>query len=485
MTYSLVSSSVNADAYVTTYSTKTQHVKNETSSQAVSIGNLEEENTAITISQAGSAATMAASTTFSALSGTTSLSTDVIDTEFQLYDSNNNIIADNFGTVEQKTAYDEWKKGTLALSGGTYTVIATPDSVLTGGSSPDSNTLSIGSSETQGTTLSVNSTLTGSDTSEYYNYYFSGSTMKLDFNTENAGGNTARVIVYNGTGGIVADSQGTAWQRQQYAALNSNTGLTATDGDYSVEVTYGKTGDRTKDLKYSMQLYAGNNYAVIYRNTISAHAYDSSASGSVTATSDAELYTTSAYNKIDSTALDAVMIGWLKQDKTMLDVYSQLTSADNADYYSFTLQQGDNLKFGFNASTTENPSNLRVQIMNSTGTYVIADNEGTAAQQKAYKELTTTNGLAAKPGTYTVKVSYANNAPKTAQTYEFGLYSGTIYSTQYKTTASAQTYGNALLAGNVKGTSHASAIASYLTALSNSTDKSTLTTLTDALKSRV
>ena len=480
MTYSLVSSSVSAATSVTTYNVKTSHKKNETAAQAINIGNLDEASATIAVSDQGKAASAAVSATFTAEAGTTSLSQSFsnivsqISTHFQLYDNASNIIADNQGTLEQQAAYASWVKGTLKVNAGTYTAIATP---LAGLSTAPS--LTVKAIDQQGASLQVSSTLTGSDTSEYYNFSLSGSNIKLDFHAATQS-NGARVVLYNSNGAVVADSAGNAFQKNNYILLTSGSGLAASSGDYSIKVTYAHGADTTKDLKYSMQLYSGNSYAVVYKNKVTAQPYDNTATGSVTATSDAKLYTHQGYNKINATASTAVNIGWLQQNKSMLDVFSQLTSADSADYYSFTFQQGDNLKFGFNTKSTKDTSALRVQLMNSTGSYVIADSAGTAAQQKAYQALTTTGGLAAKTAKYVVKISYMPAATKKDTSYEFGIYSGTTYAAKYKTIASAQTAANAMLSGTLSSASTSTGLASYLTAAANG---STTDNLVAALQS--
>jgi hypothetical protein len=478
----LVTSSVNAVPPVATYSLTTSHKKNETEAEAINIGNLDQEASIISISDKGTATTSPVSTQFTAEAGVVSLSesfssfVDKAYTSFQLTDSSGTVIADSGGTTAQQAAYEEWVAGTLQVAAGTYTATATPNtSVIT------SEPLTVGATEQQGTSLEVKSSLTGSDTNEYYKFSLSGNNIKLNFNASNDS-NSARVLLLDKNGNVVADSDGNTYQKSNYAALTSGTGLTATSGDYTVEVTYAPNADTTQNLNYTMNLYSGSSYAVVYNNTVKAQPYDNSAAGSVTAASNAELYTTSAYNEITTSASAAVNIGWMQQDKSMLDVYSELTSADNADYYSFVFEQGDNLKLGFNSSTTPDVSGLRVQLMNSTGTEVIADNEGTEAQQEAYKELTTSSGIQASTGTYVVKISYAAGATKSDTPYEFGIYSGSTYAAEYKTTASAETYANALLLGQVSGTSASTGIAAYLTALSNG---DTTDSLSQALQSVV
>lgn len=487
----IVSSSVDVAANVTTYNKKAAHVKNETSDGAISLDDLNQETTTITLSDSGAAATSAVSATFtSGASGLVSLTktavTGTSNVRYQLYDSSGNIVADSSGTTAQVAAYNDWASGTLEIDAGTYTATATPPSTAADSTATTkAGTLSINTSEQQSTSLDVNSQLTGSDKSEYYKFVFTGSTMKLDFDaTTNA--NSARVVVYNSAGNIVADSQGDSYQKSQYQKLTSGTGLSETSGEYSVKVTYADGADpTTQNVNYNLQLYAGDSYSVIYKEKVTAKATDNTAAGSVTATSTAEMYSTSAYNKIKTTVKNAVNIGWMKQDQAMLDVYSQLTSADSTDTYKFTYQSGTNLKFGFNTSSTKDTSNLRVQLLDSTGSVVIADSEGTTDQQAAYKKLTTTDGLTASTGTYVIKISYAKNATKTDTTYEFGVYSGSTYASEYQTTASAETYAHAVANNEVTGTSAATKIAAYLTAQSNGTSSSSDSSLTDALKSFV
>lgn len=469
MTYSLVNASVAATGTVATFTVATSAVKNETSSQAINIGNLSEQTDSISVSDAGSAANTAVSTTFSAQAGDLitlsqdfSNIVDQVSTDYQLYDSSGTLIADNQGTQAQQDAYTQWVAGTLtAASDGTYTAIATPQ---------NGSAATITSSQTQGTSLGVTSTLTGSDSSEYYNFDLTaGNNIKLNFD---AGSQTAstRVQLYNSSGQLIADSAGNAFQRANYIALTSGAGLTASTGAYSVKVSYANGVDpNSGDIKYNFQLYSGSKYSVVYNNNVTAQPTDTSASGSVTAASSkTPVYSRQAYNKINATALlNNINIGWLQGNKSALQVYSQLTSADNADWFTFTLQSGTDLKFGFDSSVTTNASDLRVQLYDGTGSKLIADSQGTPAQQAAYKELTTTNGLTSNPGQYAVKISYVPGATQTTNTYQFNLYSGTSYNAVYRTLASAQTYGNALLAGNVAGGySKNTAIAAYLSASS-------------------
>jgi hypothetical protein len=462
MTYSLAAASVNPSAFPTTFNVNTAHPKNETSSQAINIGSLQQEGDVISVSDQGQTATTAVSTTFSALAGdNASLSVsfgnivDEFSTQYQLFDPEGNIVADNQGTTAQQNAYTQWIAGTLTLaSDGTYTSIATPSQGL--GSSA-----SITSTAQQGTSLGVKSQLTGGDASEYYNFSLSGSNLKLAFDAGSATPST-RVQILNSSGQIIADSDGDPFQQANYFAATSGTGLSASSGNYSVAVTYAPGADTTQNISYNFQLYSGTNYAVVYNNNVTAKPADFTAAGSVTATSDAQAYSRQAYNEIGETASNPVTIGWLAENVSNLNVLSQLTNADNADYYTFTQQDGDNIKFGFDTTQTANASNLRVQLYDGTGLNLIADSNGTPAQQAAYKSLTTTNGLTSAPGNYIVKISYAPGAAQTDSQYDFNLFSGTTYSAQYKTIASPQTYSNAALSGTLSSATASTGIAAYL-----------------------
>ncbi|MDR3449927.1 MAG: hypothetical protein P4M15_09345 [Alphaproteobacteria bacterium] len=466
MTYSLVTASVNPSAFPTTFTINTSHPKNEDSSQAINIGNLQEQSSVVSVSDQGSTAGASVSASFTSQAGDVALlSSDFqnfvsqIETHVQLFNSSGTVIADNQGTAAQQTAYTQWVgSGLTGLPADTYTAVATP--LLS------DTDLTASVTQQQGTSLAVNSQLTGGDTSEFYNFTLSaGNNIKLAFDAGSQNSST-RVQLYDSSGNLVADSGGNAYQKSNYSALTSGTGLSATTGDYSVKVSYAPGADTTQNIKYNFQLYSGSNYAVVYKNNVTAQPADYTAAGSVTATSDAQAYARQAYHTLTETASSAVNIGWLQQDKSSLNVLSQLTQADSADYYSFTLQAGDNLKFGFDTTQTKNPSALRVQLFDVSGTRVIADSQGNAAQQAAYKELTTTNGLGATPATYVLKVSYADTSNKADTSYVFNLFSGTSYAAQYKTTASPQTYGNALLSGTVGG-SASTGMAAYLTNLAN------------------
>jgi hypothetical protein len=457
---SLVSASVLANALLATFSASSTHKKNATEEDAIEIGNLNEEAAIVTVSDQGATAGEAVTTTFTASSsGVTSLTQTIgnivtsLTTTFTLMDSTGTVIAsnDSLATDAQKAAYAEWTEGTLILEQGTYTAAATPG---------NGASLSIVKAEQQGTCLEVSSKLTGSSTEEYYKFSLSGSNIKLDLTSQDK--SSLRVVLYDNNGAVVADSGGNTYQKANYVKLTSGTGLTKDSGDYTVKVTYAATANTTEDAGYSFKLYSGNTYSVVYKSKVEARPYDNTAAGSVTAADDAELYTHTAYNKIVTSPAKAINIGWMKQDESMLDVYSQLTAADSTNYFRFTLQEGNNLKFGFKTSTTTDVSAIRVQLLDRSGTNLIADSHGTAEQREAYEKMTSTGGIEAETGQYVIKITYAEDAEKSDNIYEFGLYSGSTYSAQYKTTASAQTYANALLANELTEKSTQVSLAAYL-----------------------
>ncbi len=466
MSTALSAASMNPSPGVANYSIKTSHPKNETTDQAINIGNLAGEGTIVTISDAGQQAGAAVSSTFSASAGdvislanTFSNPIDTALTQFQLYDSAGNLVADNTGTAAQQAAYQQWAVGSYPVTAdGTYTVVATPLM----GNMP----LALSTQPIQGTSLNVSSQLTGSDPAEYYNFSLSsGNNIKMDFSAGSASPQP-HVQLYDANGGLVADSAGNSFQQAQFQALTSGTGLAASAGNYQVKVSYANGADQSQNVSYNFQLYSGVNYAIIYNTKVTAQPADNSAAGSVTADPKTQLFSRQAFNQINETPASAVNIGWLAQDKSALQVVSKLTSADNTDQYSFTLQSGNNLKLNLDSKSTPTPSAVHVQLLDSSGKHVIADNQGTQAQKAAYAALTSQTGLQASPGNYIVKVGYTSGVPRTPQNYGFSLYSGTKYNALYKTISSAQTYGNALLTGSLSGSSPSSGIASYLTALS-------------------
>jgi hypothetical protein len=244
-----------------------------------------------------------------------------------------------------------------------------------------------------------------------------------------------------------------------------------------VRVNYAATATKALAQNYSFSLYSGAEFSSSYQTNAVAQKSTSTIlpvdNTQTFATSDAQLFTRQNFNTIGDTATTGVTIGWLSQNKSRLDVQSQLTAADPADFYQFTLQKGDNLKLAFNNTTSlAKATPVRVQLLDATGAQVLADSGGTTAQKAAYAALTSSTGLNAKPAQYVVKVAYAPGADHSkTQNYNFQVYSGSTYATSYQTIASAQTFGNAILTGNpnVTGFNPNAAAASYLQSFSQGT----------------
>ncbi|MCL2505608.1 MAG: hypothetical protein FWE93_05120 [Alphaproteobacteria bacterium] len=444
---SLVSSSVAASGVPAKFTNSASHIKNPSFYDSISIGTLKPENVIVSVSDSGQEALSSLSHSFYATKGYLSLSqmfdsyTINVFTRIQLFDSEGNVIADSLYGTESYAAFEAWQKGELFVEEGTYTVVATPNTDLIG----DIN-LSMSTFHQQGTALSVNSSLNASTTAAYYNFSLSGTNLKFDFNAGKESSNL-RVIIFDAKGTIVADSDGDRFMKAQYILATSGTGLSLDSGDYVVAVTYKNNIQKAYDVDYSFTLYSGSTYSAVYTTNASVKPYDPSAAGSVEVDPYALLYEAQGFNKFNSSPATAVTIGWLQQDKSMLAVQSAFNNAGKSQYYMFTLQQGDNIKFDFNKSITKEASNIRVQLLDATGLFVYADSHGTPEQQKAYRELTSETGLSAKPGKYTVHVSYLE-AVSDNVFYEFGIYSGTRFEAQYKTFASPQTFEHALLSGD-------------------------------------
>lgn len=466
MTVSPVTSSVLPAALVADYSTDVTHTASETQATGHDIGNLNEQGVILTVRDHGVAVDAPTTATFILESNDRiflGLSFDnIVDaaiTRVQLFNSDDEIIADNQGTEAQQNAYVTLLASGLQPGAGEYTVqISSPLGGVTIDNLPQ-----------QGSSLDVTSKLTSAVTQEVYNFSLSGNNLKLAFD---AGVNdaNARVQLLDSTGAIIADSQGSAAFASNYADLNSASGLEVESGDYSVVVSYDPANLANADLAYNFQLYSGNRYSIVYHTTGTATPGDNSVTSSVTEADDTENFGRNDFHKLKEDFLSAINVGWLKQNESTLSVFSRLTSLNNAQYYTFILQQGENLKLNFNNTTSKGAVDLRVQLYDGSGTQLLADNFGTAAQQAAYKSLNSATGLTTKANPYIVKVTYAPNAVKTAdQDYNFQIFSGTSYSAIYKTTVAPQGFRNAIISGQIgSGFNAVLAAATYLAAGSDS-----------------
>lgn len=329
-----------------------------------------------------------------------------------------------------------------------------------------STAVNIGTLKKDTTQLNVEGAVTSQNPKQYYKFTLDSKNLKLSFDNITAS-TDLRVQILNSKGKVVADSQGSTSEQISYTLASTSIGMAADAGEYYAVVTYGKSASRVNTQKYHLNLYSGTQFSESYLTTArtqnKATTYVPVDNTQTFSTYDAQLYSRNAFHIIGEKPSDGVNIGWLYENKSSLNVQSQLTTADSVEYYQFTLQKGDNLKMAFNNTT--DTSNLRVQILDFSGLRVIADNRGTTAQKEAYESLLSSDGLETKTGQYKVKVTFAPGADKSKkQTYNFQLYSGTHYESSYETIASAQTLGHALLTGNksIGGYNAKSAVASYL-----------------------
>ncbi|MFY9287799.1 MAG: hypothetical protein WAO98_04790 [Alphaproteobacteria bacterium] len=480
MPISPVTSSVQATG-ATTYTVNTKHTAGDTLSSAVAIGNLAQEGVILSVSDQGSEdGTQVYNFTLDPYENTyLQLSfgnvVDKLTTHIQLLDSNDNVIADNLGDATQQYAFDQLITTGLAPGSGNYRLEVTP---VGGEGSPQ---IALTALPQQGTSLAVNSTLTAGDPEEFYSFSL-GNSSNLKLNFDANGKNSAlRIQLYDSTGHLIADNRGTLFQQNNYTQLTSGTGFTGTSGDYVVKVSYANQTGAKPDIKYNFQLYSGTTYAVTYKTNVAPSVADNSASASVKPTDDAKVFGRQAFHTIGETAQSAVGIGWIMQNKTSLDVTSRLTGVDNTEFYSFVLQAGNNLKLGVsNLTNKADTTSLRLQLLDSSGGRVLADNQGTSAQRDAFDKLTSSAGLESKTGTYVIKAIYGQGAVKSQDlTYNFKIYSGTSYSSVYRTTASPQTYQSAILSGSISGGySPFAASASYLNSLSQGTEIDIISALT-------
>ncbi|MER2520911.1 MAG: hypothetical protein ABTQ34_09560 [Bdellovibrionales bacterium] len=334
-----------------------------------------------------------------------------------------------------------------------------------------STAANIGTLKNNTTQLNVEGALTTNNPKQFYKFSLDGEKIKLSLDNLTTSADL-RVQLLNSKGTVIADNQGSTELQTAYTLAITSIGLTAQSGDYYAVVSYSINEPRANTQEYSLNLYSGTQFSESYLTTAKtqnkATTYVPTDNTMTYATYDAQLYSRNAFHVIGEKVAEGVNIGWIYENKTSLSVNSQVTAANSTGYYQFTLQKGDNLKMAFNNSTQT--SDLRLQIMDASGLRVIADNYGTTAQKEAYSSLISSDGMVAKAGNYSVKVTYAPGADTSkTQTYDFQLYSGTHFENSYETIASAQTLGNAMLTGNTSiGDYNAkSAIASYLTSEAN------------------
>ncbi len=338
----------------------------------------------------------------------------------------------------------------------------------------------IGTLVTNQTQLDVKAQVSRENATNFYKFTLDGDSLKLGFqnNTETS---NLRVQILNSSGKVVADSStfGTEANQEAYALANSSDGLDLEAGDYYVKVTFDSTSLRSVPQTYSLALYSGTKFSASYQTTAQAQTSatqvpkldDTMTFSLITA----QEYSTKSTHYANETSADAINIGWIYENKSALSVFSQMTSVCKEQYYSLTLQKGDNLKMALNNRT--DTSELRVQILDSSGTRILADSHGTEEQQEAYEALTSETGMEAKAGNYIIKLSYADGEPKTDQIYEMKLYSGEVYEKLYETQVATETAATAVLSGHLTDYASARTVAATYLASALDTDNDILSIL--------
>jgi len=137
----------------------------------------------------------------------------------------------------------------------------------------------------------------------------------------------------------------------------------------------------------------------------------------------------------DQTMAQATDTGWVRNNDGRVDIISTLASDDKAQWFKF--QASDSGNFFFTAADgsdiTKASTQLRVQVLNSNGT-VIADNkDGTGPANQAYQDMQAgTYKLAA--GQYYVHVARADGVPANeVDGYVVQAKMGTTYQNDYIT----------------------------------------------------
>ncbi len=339
----------------------------------------------------------------------------------------------------------------------------------------------LGTLKTDQTQLSASGQVSRQNATHYYKFNLDGDSLKLDISNAT---NTSqiKVQILDRNGAVIADNEGTDEQKAAYENMTSWDGHKLKAGEYYAKVSYGITALKTNPQTYNLSLYSGTVFSKAYQTTAVSQtslkqkvAVDNTM---VFAASDAKYFTHQDYNRVNGNYESAINIGWLFENKAALGVNSKITQTNPDQYYTFTLQKGKALKMAFNNLT--DTAKMRVQITDSTGYSVFADSHGTAAQKKAYEKIMSSEGMKARTGQYSIKVSFAPGANRQKQqSYSFTVYSGTTYNSLYKTTASAETYDTAkingtLLTGNYDS---ASAAASYLYGLAQGDEVDIFSTL--------
>jgi len=186
--------------------------------------------------------------------------------------------------------------------------------------------------------------------------------------------------------------------------------------------------------------------------------------------SNATLYQQASTNQISVTPSSSANIGYLIPNQTQLEVVSSITAQDPTDMYNFYFRGGGPVTLNLTTVTNSNSGNtklgdgtLRVQILDQTGTRILADSAGTSAQKSAYAALTSAQGLNLTAGPYLIKVTFAGAKSVKPVDYTVQLDAGKTFKADYRTLAAATTISKTLLAGGGLGYSPQSAAAALLT----------------------
>ncbi len=178
----------------------------------------------------------------------------------------------------------------------------------------------------------------------------------------------------------------------------------------------------------------------------------------------AELYQRAVTNQIGATAGTSNSLGYLSTNRSQLEVVSQLTNQDAVNFFNFTFQNSGKVRA--TVTNIDGAAGVRVQLLDRSGSRIIADNQGTKDQKAVYADWTTKKkdgGLDLKQGQYVIKVTYGTGADKTKeQNYAIQIGSGTTFQRDYRTLASPTTIQNTLLGGGSLGYNSLSATASLL-----------------------
>ena len=179
---------------------------------------------------------------------------------------------------------------------------------------------------------------------------------------------------------------------------------------------------------------------------------------SVTQTNNlAKLYQQEVTSVIGATVSQSPHVGYLDQNKTALEVRGTLTQQDNINYFRFTYRKGTSIQLKANMS-----AGVRVQLLDGSGTRVLADSGGTSSLKKAFADFAS-GDLNLKNGNYAFKLSYSQGVSKTKDlNYDVSVFSGSTYAAKYKTMAYPTTVLYQLQSGGSVGYSSAAKTASLM-----------------------